>query len=253
MKTIKHHTVAIQKSIETGARWPLRHFDSRQYTQHNLALGDGLAPLLEFLDSLPVGTSKVEPIRTFEDGDISFAHLRYFLAPMGDVIGFEVHRWQDGRIVEHWDNLQVLPADPQAAAAAADGPTAAEDLGATDVNKNTITQYVRTVLIAGRPALAVSFVDHSLREHSTGLGDGRDKHVRELETRAEHGTRSYTKLHRVLGEGNFVLTMSEGLSSNEPAAFYDLFRLNGGLIAEHWEVVEIIPPREMWRNSNGKF
>lgn len=253
MKTIKHHTVEIQKSIETGARWPLHHFDSRNYIQHNLALGDGLAPLLEFLDSLPVGTSKVEPIRTFEDGDMSFAHLRYFLAPMGDVIGFEVHRWQDGRIVEHWDNLQALPADPQAAAAATDGPTAAEDLDATAANRNVIDEYVRTVLVAGRPELAASFVDRSLREHSAGLGDGRDQHIRELETRAQHGTRSYTELHRVLGEGNFVLTMSEGLLSNEPAAFYDLFRLDRRLIAEHWEVVETIPPREMWRNSNGKF
>lgn len=253
MTTIKHHTVAIQKSIETGARSPLHHFDSRKYIQHNLALGDGLAPLLEFLDSLPVGTSKVEPIRAFEDGDISFAHLRYFLAPMGDVIGFEVHRWQDGRIVEHWDNLQVLPADPQAAAAVADGPTAAEGPDATAANKSVIAHYIQTVLLAGRLELSASFVDHSLREHSVGVGDGRDEHVRELEIRAEHGTRSYTKLHRVLGEGNFVLTMSEGLLLNQPAAFYDLFRLHDGLIAEHWEVVEVIPPREMWANSNGKF
>jgi predicted SnoaL-like aldol condensation-catalyzing enzyme len=76
--TKKDRTVAIQKSLETGERFPLSYFDSRQYIQHNLAIGDGLGSLLAFLDQLPANTTKVRPIRTFEDGDISFAHLSRF-------------------------------------------------------------------------------------------------------------------------------------------------------------------------------
>jgi len=39
----------------------------------------------------------------------------------------------------------------------------------------------------------------------------------------------------------------------EPTAFYDLYRIATGRIAEHWEVFETIPLRETWQNSNGKF
>ena len=34
---------------------------------------------------------------------------------------------------------------------------------------------------------------------------------------------------------------------------YDLFRIENGRIAEHWDTLEAIPPRDQWKNSNGKF
>ncbi|MGA2256819.1 MAG: hypothetical protein ABSG53_19385 [Thermoguttaceae bacterium] len=36
-------------------------------------------------------------------------------------------------------------------------------------------------------------------------------------------------------------------------SFYDLFRLENGRIAEHWDAIEAIPPKEQWKNDNGKF
>jgi len=55
-----------------------------------------------------------------------------------------------------------------------------------------------------------------------------------------------------------VLAVSEGTmidagAARQPAAFYDLYRIEGGAIGEHWDVVEIIPPRDTWKNDNGKF
>lgn len=56
---------------------------------------------------------------------------------------------------------------------------------------------------------------------------------------AENGlVMQYDKVHKVLGEGNFVLTMSEGkFGKGDHVAFYDLFRLENGLIVEHWDVI----------------
>ena len=36
-------------------------------------------------------------------------------------------------------------------------------------------------------------------------------------------------------------------------AVYDLFRVEHGKIAEHWDTIETIPPRDQWKNQNGKF
>jgi hypothetical protein len=32
-----------------------------------------------------------------------------------------------------------------------------------------------------------------------------------------------------------------------------LGRLYGGMIAEHWDIIEAIPPKSEWKNDNGKF
>jgi predicted SnoaL-like aldol condensation-catalyzing enzyme len=60
-------------------------------------------------------------------------------------------------------------------------------------------------------------------------------------------------IHKVLGEGNFVLVVSEGSIASRPTSFYDLVRIENGKIAEHWNVVETIPPKSEWKNQNGKF
>ena len=57
----------------------------------------------------------------------------------------------------------------------------------------------------------------------------------------------------VLGEGNFVLVVSEGAFAGKPTSFYDLFRVQNAKIAEHWDTMETIPARAEWKNANGKF
>ena len=64
----------------------------------------------------------------------------------------------------------------------------------------------------------------------------------------------YDKVYHVLGEGNFVLTMSEGkFGPGDHVAYYDLFRLEEGKIVEHWDIIQPIPPQAEWKNQNGKF
>jgi predicted SnoaL-like aldol condensation-catalyzing enzyme len=42
------------------------------------------------------------------------------------------------------------------------------------------------------------------------------------------------KVRNILGEGNFVLVVSEGLfGDSRPTAFYDLYRLQNGKMVEH--------------------
>lgn len=64
---------------------------------------------------------------------------------------------------------------------------------------------------------------------------------------------AYSKIHKVIGESNFVLTMSEGSFGGEPQSFYDLFRLENGLIVEHWDVIVPMPGPDAKHNEAGKF
>ncbi len=49
------------------------------------------------------------------------------------------------------------------------------------------------------------------------------------------------------------LVVSEGHFGKGYNAFYHLFRVENGKIAEHWDVIEPIPAKESWKNNNGKF
>lgn len=54
-------------------------------------------------------------------------------------------------------------------------------------------------------------------------------------------------------QGNFVLAVSEGTFGGVPTSYYDLWRVENGKIAEHWDVMETIADEATWQNQNGKF
>jgi predicted SnoaL-like aldol condensation-catalyzing enzyme len=59
-------------------------------------------------------------------------------------------------------------------------------------------------------------------------------------------------LQAALGADDFVLTVSEGEWSGKTHAFYDLFRMDGGKIVEHWDVIQPVPTEGL-ANTNGMF
>ena len=63
----------------------------------------------------------------------------------------------------------------------------------------------------------------------------------------------YDRNHRLLAEGNFVLSVNEGFRDDVHSAIHDLYRLADGRIVEHWNTIEAIAPRSEWVNNNGKF
>jgi len=102
--------------------------------------------------------------------------------------------------------------------------------------------------------LASFFDGDKYIQHNSQIADGLSGLGKALESMAKQGIfMKYNTVHRVLGEGNFVLVISEGTLAEQPTSFYDLFRVEDGKIAEHWDVIETILPKEQWKNVNGKF
>ena len=250
----KAQVTALLKAIETGATAPVAVINPGKYIQHNLAVADGLAGFGAALQALPPGSARVNTVRVFQDGDFVVAHSDYDF--FGPKIGFDIFRFEQGQIVEHWDNLQPTPAGPNPSGRTmVDGPTAVTDLGATAANKQLVAAFVDDILVHGRMDRIGRYIDgdHYL-QHNPQIADGLSGLGQALDAMARAGvTMRYARVHRVLGEGNFVLAVSEGEFAGRPTAFYDLFRVAAGRIVEHWDTIETIPPRAEWRHGNGKF
>ncbi|MGM9488048.1 nuclear transport factor 2 family protein [Ideonella sp. YS5] len=250
----KAQVVALLKSIETGEAAPVAVVNPAKYIQHNLAVGDGLAGFGAALQALPKGSAKVNTVRVFQDGDFVFAHTDYDF--FGPKIGFDIFRFEDGRIVEHWDNLQPTPAQPNPSGRTMiDGPTEPTDLDRTAANKQLVAAFVDDILVNGRMDRLAGYYDGDrYHQHNPQIADGLSGLGAALQAMAQAGvTMKYDRVHHVLGEGSFVLVASEGEFAGQPSAFFDLFRVEDGKIAEHWDTIEPIPPRAEWKNSNGKF
>jgi predicted SnoaL-like aldol condensation-catalyzing enzyme len=253
MFTRKQQVVDLLKAIETGASAPVAVINPDKYTQHNLAVADGLAGFGALLAQLPPNSARVNTRRVFADGDVVFAHTEYNF--FGPKIGFDIFRFQDGRIVEHWDNLQETAGPNPSGRTMIDGPTEAFDLDRTAANKSLVRACVDDILVHGRmEKLAGYFDGDNYRQHNPQIGDGLSGLDAALEAMAKAGiTMTYDRIHTVLGEGNFVLVVSEGHLGGRHSSFYDLFRVENGKIAEHWDTIEAIPARADWKNENGKF
>lgn len=245
--------LALLKGIETGDPASIAVVNPNQYIQHNPQTqegGEGLAALFKRLSKT---SPRVNIVRIFSDGDFVFGHTEYDFSTSR--VGFEVFRFEEDQTVEHWDNIQSRSGPNPSGHSMVDGPTIAVDLEMTERNRALIETFVNDVLIDERIAQLQQFISETYTEHNPHMSDGLASLQRALTL---HGADSrpvirYEKLHRVLAEGDFVLSVSEGHREGIHTSFYDLFRVEGSKIVEHWDTTEHVAPRSEWKNDNGKF
>ncbi len=251
MASNRQRITILLKGIETGDPASVEVVNEARYVQHNPMTVEGSIGLAELFKRLSQTSPRVHVIRAFEDGDFVFAHVEYDFAE--HVTGFEVFRFEDGFAVEHWDNLQPLAQAPNPSGRSMnDGQTEVEDLDQTEANRAVVSEFADVVLVGRQFDSLDRFVAVDLIEHNPTRGDGATPFRDALAAEGAHRL-GYDTIHRILAEGNFVLVAAEGTHGVTPSAIYDLFRLSDGLIVEHWGSIEEIPPREIWKNDNGKF
>jgi predicted SnoaL-like aldol condensation-catalyzing enzyme len=251
--TPQQQVTALLKSIETGDSGPVAAINPDKYIQHNLAAADGLAGFGALLAALPPGSARADTVRVFQDGPFVFSHTQYDF--FGPKIGFDIFRFEDGRIVEHWDNLQTTAGPNPSGHTMIDGPTAVREPGTSAASKALVRAFVEDILVNGRLDRLPGYFDGDrYAQHNPSIADGLSGLGAALQAMAAQGiTMRYDRIHAVLGEGEFVLVVSEGAFAGAHTSFYDLFRVEDGTIAEHWDTIEPIAPRADWQNANGKF
>lgn len=240
------------KGIETGDPASVAVVNEATYIQHNPQTHEGSEGLAALFARLAKTNPRVNIARVFSDGDFVFGHTEYDFSTRR--IGFEVFRFEDDYAVEHWDNIQARLGPNAAGHSMVDGPVEATDFDLTEQNRAFVKGFVEDVLIGRSLERLDDYVAGDFIDHNPSLA-GDLQALRQALAAENLGTPliRYGRLHRVLAEGSFVLTVSEGARDGVHTSFYDLFRVSGGKIAEHWDTVEKVPPESEWKNNNGKF
>lgn len=250
--------IALINTFATGDTETAGSLLAEGYIQHNLAYAtgrDAFVGSVSYLASAPVKTT-VKNIRAFEDGDKVFLQTIYNFAGAGAQAAFDIFRFDaEGKIAEHWDNLAALAAPNPSGHTQTDGETLLTDLDKTEANRELVKNFLHDVMQGNNSAKTPDyFQGDTYIQHNTGIADGLSGLGAALAALAEQGIQMiYTTVHQVLAQGNFVLAVSEGTFGGAPTSYYDLWRVEDGKIAEHWDVMETIADKSAWANENGKF
>ncbi|MGF1759117.1 nuclear transport factor 2 family protein [Photobacterium sagamiensis] len=234
----------------------MKKYFREDYIQHNPHVPTGLAPALGFLPVLKEAGLTYKTHRLLEDGDFIVMHNTYDNAEAfgaKEVVTFDVWRMQDGQVAEHWDAISPVIKETASGRSQFDGPTLVTDTDKTEENKQLIANFMEDVFFGKAPEKISEYIStEQYDQHNTMVKDGLDGLNEALAYLASQNNMfDYHKVHRILGEGNFVLTQSEGRWNGKPQAFYDLFRIKDDKIVEHWDIIQEVP--EEMAHENGMF
>ncbi len=130
------------------------------------------------------------------------------------------------------------------------GYTDSEDHAArTAATRAVITDFARLFYLERDVRRAFeTFVAPGYIQHNPGISDGRDAAIAAL-TPMFSDPGFHADLKRVLADGDYGVIHLHGYRSDQRGgAVMDLYRVDGGKIVEHWDLIQPIP--ETARNDH---
>lgn len=200
------------------------------YIQHSTGVPDGkegfAAFFANFFERHPEREMKI--VRTIEDGNLVFVHVHQYLnGGEAQWVTTDTFRSdENGRIVEHWDVIDYYRAPENGQLDQIFGDFEITDLDKTAANKKTVRRFLTEI-----------FQNKELDQWNDYV--------------AEHGV-TFDFVFQLLGQGNYVVSYGQTQIDGMAYAQYDIFRLENGLIVEHWDNKEVMPKVEDLTNR-GKF
>ena len=238
-----------------NAREAVTKYTGARYTQHSTGVRDGVEGFVEFFEPFIERNPKreIQILRGLEDGHYVFLHAYQSLndgeSEWVTTDFFDTD--ENDRIIEHWDVIAPYVAQTPSGHSKVDGSTKVTDLEKTDANKALVRNLIRDVLIGENPGNIDNYISsETYIQHNADVPDGLES-FRQLAL-AEERPLLYQEIVLLVGQGNFVATLCKATWEGAAYAQVDLFRIEDGLVVEHWDNAEVVPPEEEWANS-GKF
>ena len=113
LETNKQNAIEFYRTAYLGD--PVRAVElyvGAEYIQHNPAVGDGKQPFIDYFtemaDKYP--DKDIEFVRAVTEGDLVALHTHQTWPGNEEYVTMDFFRFdENGKIVEHWDSIQIIP------------------------------------------------------------------------------------------------------------------------------------------------
>lgn len=221
----------------------LEQYFSTDFIEHSPFVKGGLSGLKELVTECGAKL-KYTPARAFSDGEYVVLHGQFDHLTEEPLVGFDIYRVKNGLIVEHWDNL-VAKADPNVSGnTQLNGPTIVDESQDSARNKQIVQKFFDEFLIKQQYDKGSEYTNgDGFQQHSPDIGNTTNAMAEFLQQLKIDGTPLvYHKVHRVIADGQFVLTHSEGEIGGQRTAYCELWRVDeNGKVSELWDAISEVP------------
>lgn len=235
------------------AREAVTKYTGHRYTQHSTGVGDGVEGFLAFFEPFVERNPKrdIRIVRIFEEGPWVFCSAYQSLNDgAAEWVTMDLfYTDANGLILEHWDTIAAYVAKTASGTDMVGGRTDVDEAADVESNKAIVLEYTKQVRQEGDTSKLDRFVADDFVTHAATIAGGTGG-LRDWLSSEDAGT--YEMLFRTVGQGDFVVTYGKRHAQGKDIAVFDVYRLDGGQIVEHWMNEEEISPRDAWGNS-GKF
>ncbi|MGW1711875.1 nuclear transport factor 2 family protein [Streptomyces sp. NPDC002156] len=258
----KSVAVAVLKGLfERGDTEVVDRYVLPDYIQHNPTLPNGT----EAFKNLGVAIhqqfpdAKVNVKRVISEGDLVIVHSHVQVTPQDrGSAQFDIYRFRGGKIAEHWDTIQDVPATT------ANGNDmfsmisrpSTQQLGPrwlTAYNKKLVTAFFDRLMVRKDLSAIDTYDSPDYIQHNPITPDGPAGLKATLGAYFEQFPQSTVVPKRIVAEGDLVAVHSNFISApgERGQAVVDLFRVQNGKIVEHWDVMQDVPATSA--NDNTMF
>ncbi len=216
--------------------------DDDGFVQHSTLYADGVdgyLPLFRLINK----QNEILTYTVFTDEEHVIAHISYGGRWNNNVpqVSLEVFRIEDGRIAEHWDNIENFVSEDQIPVLI---ETTESDVAANEI---LVRNMIADVFVSEEPTnveiyYSPDFVDHSSRPLSF-----------DALMIADSNNPRYESIELIFGSDNLILAGVQGVPDqiNNIETYFDLYVINDGLITERWQTIQLLPAA--FTHLNGKW
>ncbi|MEL7298207.1 MAG: polyketide cyclase, partial [Pseudomonadota bacterium] len=217
------------------ARTAVEKYTGHRYTQHSTGVGDGVEGFLTFFEPFLERNPdrQIDIVCLYEDGPWVFCSAYQSLNGGGAqwVTTDLFYADTDGLILEHWDTIaEYIPVTPSGNDMVG-GNRSVDDSADVANTRSLVLEYTKQVLQARDLAKLPDFVAEDLIQHAGTIQSGR---VGLGDWLASDTCGDYEMLFQLIADGDFAVTYGKRHAAGKDIAVFDLYRVAGGLIAEHW-------------------
>jgi predicted SnoaL-like aldol condensation-catalyzing enzyme len=113
----------------------------------------------------------------------------------------------------------------------------------TNTSRDIVVKFYEAALNEKNPEKARAFLGDTYIQHNPHVPDGIEGFLRFIRFRREKYPNARNEIKRVIAEGDLVvLHVHSVVIPNSPGRMIvDIFRVEGGKVVEHWDVIQEIP------------